>query len=100
MGTAKDWIVVVLISCIWAGIMFALSISRRKDRDFKLLHVTQIVFWTLAGLFLGLFLGLRSQFGWRAFQTIFVYLTAGAFVGSVIVAILIRHKRSKYDKLS
>jgi hypothetical protein len=87
MGTAKDWIEVLLSGGFLGGAMLLLHVFDRKTSKLKpALSVWGVLFYVSAGLLYGLLV----RFGWQAFRWPLVLVTVLALAGGALVGWLYR----------
>ena len=90
MGTASDWVWVT-----FAGLGFAIGmfLIERSNRNKTGLSTPPLLLNILALGFIGLFVGVGTIFNARAFRWPLSGVLAGAFVGLVFTAWLLRRAR-------
>ena len=82
MGTAKDWMGVLLSGGFWGGAMLLFHVFDRKSSKMKpALSPPGVLLYAFAGLFYGLLV----SFHWQAFHWPLVLVTVSALVGMVLV---------------
>ena len=80
MGTAREWVSVVVAAIFWGGWMLIWSTRKRRKAHIEpVLSVVDVVGWALAGVSFGL----ATTFGWRAFHWPLVLLSGATFFGGV-----------------
>jgi hypothetical protein len=92
MGTAGEWLQVLLLGGLWGGAMAWWS---ARDRPLRFSsprgRVLHLVLWAMAGLLFGILV----VFQWRqALHPPLVFATAAAVVGMLVVAWLVRKQRT------
>ncbi len=91
MGTATDWLGVVLLGgCYGGGILFITVRNRRKNNLQPHVFPALVLVW----IFAGLSFGIVSQFHFsQAFRWPLIIVTLGAMGASVAAALYFRVKR-------
>jgi hypothetical protein len=89
MGTAREW----LSALVWGGLWGAFMVwSTARDEDTTLRRrerVLSLAIWTP----MGLWFGIVTTFGWRAWHRPILFATLGSLFGAGLLSRVFRKKR-------
>ena len=80
MGTARDWIWVIVISAILGALSFLRVLIREPKYAKKYLSLTDFIAWLLRGFWIGVLIIFR----WNAFRWPLVLFNVALLIGTVV----------------